>query len=114
MLTQRLERVSADHVDAFLHPQFDPKEKAAARKRGELLATGLNVSPGAASGVLAFDALIPLAGFWHGSAATRFVSGLAFGIVASQLVTRGLEEFAQEFSWRRLAPRSAQLKGDVV
>ncbi|HQY46847.1 MAG TPA: pyruvate, phosphate dikinase [Usitatibacteraceae bacterium] len=49
-------RVSPDHVDAFLHPQFDPKEKAAAKKRGDLLATGLNVSPGAASGALAFDA----------------------------------------------------------
>ncbi|MCL4687220.1 MAG: pyruvate, phosphate dikinase, partial [Burkholderiales bacterium] len=49
-------RVSPDHVDAFLHPQFDPKEKSAAKKRGDLLATGLNVSPGAASGALAFDA----------------------------------------------------------
>jgi pyruvate,orthophosphate dikinase len=49
-------RVSPDHVDAFLHPQFDPKEKAAAKKRGDLLASGLNVSPGAASGVLVFDA----------------------------------------------------------
>ena len=49
-------RVSPDHVDAFLHPQFDPREKAAAKKRGDLLATGLNVSPGAASGALAFDA----------------------------------------------------------
>ncbi len=49
-------RVSPDHVDTFLHPQFDPKEKTAAKKRGDLLATGLNVSPGAASGVLAFDA----------------------------------------------------------
>ncbi len=49
-------RVSPDHVDAFLHPQFDPREKAAAKKRGDLLASGLNVSPGAASGLLAFDA----------------------------------------------------------
>ena len=43
-------------MDAFLHPQFDAREKAAAKKRGDLLATGLNVSPGAASGILAFDA----------------------------------------------------------
>jgi pyruvate,orthophosphate dikinase len=49
-------RVSPDHVDAFLHPQFEARDKAAAKKRGDLLATGLNVSPGAASGVLAFDA----------------------------------------------------------
>ncbi len=53
---EAVERVSPDHVDAFLHPQFDPADKAAAKKRGDLLATGLNVSPGAASGVLAFDA----------------------------------------------------------
>ena len=53
---EAVERVSPDHVDAFLHPQFDAKEKAAAKKRGDLLATGLNVSPGAASGILAFDA----------------------------------------------------------
>ncbi len=53
---EAVERVSRDHVDAFLHPQFDAREKAAAKKRGDLLATGLNVSPGAASGVLAFDA----------------------------------------------------------
>ncbi|MBL0140998.1 MAG: pyruvate, phosphate dikinase [Betaproteobacteria bacterium] len=53
---EAVERVSPDHVDAFLHPQFDPREKAAAKKRGDLLATGLNVSPGAASGILAFDA----------------------------------------------------------
>jgi pyruvate,orthophosphate dikinase len=49
-------RVTPDHVDAFLHPQFDPKDKAASKKRGDFLATGLNVSPGAASGALAFDA----------------------------------------------------------
>ena len=53
---EAVERVSPDHVDAFLHPQFDAKDKAAAKKRGDLLATGLNVSPGAASGILAFDA----------------------------------------------------------
>ncbi|MFO1206029.1 MAG: pyruvate, phosphate dikinase [Burkholderiales bacterium] len=49
-------RVSPDHVDYFLHPQFDAAEKAAAKERGDKIATGLNVSPGAASGVLAFDA----------------------------------------------------------
>ncbi|MCS7003667.1 MAG: pyruvate, phosphate dikinase, partial [Dehalococcoidia bacterium] len=49
-------RVSPEHIDFFLHPQFDAQEKKAARERGDLLAVGLNVSPGAASGVLAFDA----------------------------------------------------------
>lgn len=63
MATERLitkaeavQRVSPAHVDYFLHPQFDPKEKKAAAARGDLLAKGLNVSPGAACGRLAFDA----------------------------------------------------------
>jgi len=53
---EAVQRVTPDHVDYFLHPQFDAAEKAAANARGEKIATGLNVSPGAASGILAFDA----------------------------------------------------------
>ncbi|PTL79888.1 pyruvate, phosphate dikinase [Vitiosangium sp. GDMCC 1.1324] len=49
-------RVKPEQLDFFLHPQFAPDDKKAARERGDLLATGLNVSPGAASGVVAFDA----------------------------------------------------------
>jgi len=49
-------RVTAEQVDFFLHPQFDHKAKHAARKAGEFLASGLNVSPGAAVGMVAFDA----------------------------------------------------------
>jgi pyruvate,orthophosphate dikinase len=49
-------RVKPEHIDWFLHPQFDPKETAAAKARGDRIASGLNVSPGAASGALAFDA----------------------------------------------------------
>jgi pyruvate, orthophosphate dikinase len=45
-------RVKPEHVDFFLHPQFDP----AAMAGGKLLARGLNVSPGAAVGQVAFDA----------------------------------------------------------
>ena len=48
-------RVKPEHVDFFLHPQFDPEGKIAAIERGDRIATGLNVSPGAASGALAFD-----------------------------------------------------------
>jgi pyruvate,orthophosphate dikinase len=54
--SEALLRVTPEHVDSFLHPQFDPKDKKAAVARGDRLASGLNVSPGAASGVLAFDA----------------------------------------------------------
>ena len=49
-------RVEPDQVDFFLHPQFEPKAKQAAKDKGLLLAKGLNVSPGAAVGIVAFDA----------------------------------------------------------
>ena len=45
-------RVKPDQVDFFLHPQFRPESRKGAVK----LANGLNVSPGAAVGVAAFDA----------------------------------------------------------
>jgi pyruvate, orthophosphate dikinase len=49
-------RVTPEHVDFFLHPQFDPESARAARDERRHLASGLNVSPGAAVGQLAFDA----------------------------------------------------------
>ncbi len=45
-------RVTPDQIDFFLHPQFSVES----RKAGDLLAKGLNVSPGAAVGIIAFDA----------------------------------------------------------
>lgn len=51
-----VKRVTPDQIDFFLHPQFNPKAKAEAKEAGRLLATGLNVSPGAAVGVAALDA----------------------------------------------------------
>ena len=45
-------RVTPEQVDFFLHPQFDTE----AKKSGTMLATGLNVSPGAAVGMVALDA----------------------------------------------------------
>jgi pyruvate, orthophosphate dikinase len=58
MITKReaVLRVSPDHVDYFLHPQFTPAARKQATAKGALLATGLNVSPGAAVGQIAFDA----------------------------------------------------------
>jgi pyruvate,orthophosphate dikinase len=53
---EAVQRVKPEHVDYFLHPQFDPAERQAAKARGDAIASGLNVSPGAASGILAFDA----------------------------------------------------------
>ena len=53
---QALLRIRPDQVDYFLHPQFDAEGRAAASRDGKLLATGLNVSPGAAVGQAVFDA----------------------------------------------------------
>jgi pyruvate,orthophosphate dikinase len=53
---EALMRVTPGQIDFFLHPQFDPQAKSKARDAGILLAKGLNVSPGAAVGMVAFDA----------------------------------------------------------
>ncbi len=53
---EAVKRVSPDQVDFFLHPQFDAKAKKAAAEAGRKIAEGLNVSPGAAVGQIAFDA----------------------------------------------------------
>ncbi len=49
-------RVKPEHVDFFLHPQFSIESVDSAEEMGQLLATGLNVSPGAAVGIVAMDA----------------------------------------------------------
>ena len=53
---EALTRVTPAQVDFFLHPQFKSDSKKAAAADGAMLATGLNVSPGAAVGIVAFDA----------------------------------------------------------
>jgi pyruvate,orthophosphate dikinase len=45
-------RVKPEQIDFYLHPQFDAK----ARKEAQKIASGLNVSPGAAVGQIAFTA----------------------------------------------------------
>jgi pyruvate,orthophosphate dikinase len=54
--TEAVQRITPDQVDFFLHPQFDPKAKKEAIAKGKRIATGLNVSPGAAVGQIALDA----------------------------------------------------------
>jgi pyruvate,orthophosphate dikinase len=49
-------RVTPAQIDFFLHPQFDVKAVKKAKTTGDMLAVGLNVSPGAAYGVIALDA----------------------------------------------------------
>lgn len=53
---EAITRVKPEQIDFFLHPSFSVEAKKAALDEGRLLATGLNVSPGAAVGVIAFDA----------------------------------------------------------
>ena len=49
---EAIRRVKPAQIDFYLHPQFDPQ----AMKSGDKIASGLNVSPGAAVGMIAFDA----------------------------------------------------------
>ncbi len=49
-------RVTPEQVEFFLHPQFNVSSRKAAIAEGRAVAKGLNVSPGAAVGVVAFDA----------------------------------------------------------
>jgi pyruvate, orthophosphate dikinase len=49
-------RISPSQVLQLLHPQFDQDEKLKAEKANRLIAKGVNASPGAAVGTVAFDA----------------------------------------------------------
>ncbi|KAB2964365.1 MAG: pyruvate, phosphate dikinase [Thermoanaerobaculia bacterium] len=53
---EALLRVTPEQVDFFLHPQFAAAAVAAAVRRGDRVASGLNVSPGAAVGEIRLDA----------------------------------------------------------
>jgi pyruvate,orthophosphate dikinase len=53
---EALRRVTPEQVDYFLHPQLEAASRREAKERGALIAAGLNVSPGAAIGRIAFDA----------------------------------------------------------
>jgi pyruvate,orthophosphate dikinase len=53
---EAVKRVKPNEVDQLLHPFFDPKAKLSAEERGDLLAEGLNASPGAGTGIAVFDA----------------------------------------------------------
>ena len=53
---EAVQRITPEQVDFFLHPQFGRSIKQRAREQKLWLASGLNVSPGAAVGMVAFDA----------------------------------------------------------
>jgi pyruvate,orthophosphate dikinase len=49
-------RIDHFQIDQLLHPRLDPEAKALAERIGTFLTKGLNASPGAAVGVVVFDA----------------------------------------------------------
>jgi pyruvate,orthophosphate dikinase len=53
---EAVRRVKPAEVDALMHPRFDSEAKSVAASEGRLLSKGVNASPGAAVGVVAFDA----------------------------------------------------------
>ncbi len=53
---QAVTRVSPEQIDFFLHPQFAKQSEDWAKSSDHFLASGLNVSPGAAVGVVVLDA----------------------------------------------------------
>jgi len=65
----------------------------------------------AASCPLAADALATAAGLWTGSSATRLLTGLLFGIIASSLLILGLDEFIRESA--APVPTKSRVKGDL-
>ncbi|QGN33935.1 pyruvate, phosphate dikinase [Microlunatus sp. Gsoil 973] len=52
---EALLRVTPAQIDFFLHPQLTPADRKRAADQGRLVARGLDVSPGAAVGIAAFD-----------------------------------------------------------
>ena len=53
---QAVLRVKPGDVDFLMHPRFDDAAKKAAKDAGKYITKGVNASPGAAVGVVAFDA----------------------------------------------------------
>ena len=53
---QAVLRVKPGDVDFLMHPRFDDSAKKAAKDEGKYVTKGVNASPGAAVGVVAFDA----------------------------------------------------------
>ena len=52
---EAVRRIEPSQIDFFMHPQLDPEARRVASDEGRRCARGLNVSPGAAVGVVAFD-----------------------------------------------------------
>ena len=64
---EAISRITGSHVDQLLHPRIDPSVLASAQK----VATGLAASPGAAVGLVVFDADTAAARGGHGGAGEK-------------------------------------------
>ncbi len=64
---EAISRITGSHVDQLLHPRIDPSVLASAHK----VATGLAASPGAAVGLVVFDADTAAARGGHGGAGEK-------------------------------------------
>ncbi len=67
----------------------------------------------AATAPLALDALLPATGIWTNTAATRFGTGLLFGVMLSTLLVAGFDEIIGRRLKFRLFQASAHVGGDV-
>jgi uncharacterized membrane protein len=62
---------------------------------------------------LLLDALLPMTGIWTGSSASRFFTGMLFGITTSAVVVPGIVEILGNLSLLRLPFRTTNAKGGV-
>jgi uncharacterized membrane protein len=61
---------------------------------------------------ITLDNIASMAGLWHNTVTSRFITGLLFGTAVSALFVRGFSEFLREAPWqRRIQP--LRLKGDL-
>ena len=51
-----VDRIKPEQIDLLLHPYFKTSEKKKAQSEGKMLAKGVNASPGAATGMIVFEA----------------------------------------------------------
>jgi pyruvate,orthophosphate dikinase len=83
-------RVTCEQVDVMMHPSFDPKAKDKAIAKGDLVATGLNASPGAATGAAVFDSKRAAARAAKGEAIVLVRPETSPDDVGGMLVSKGI------------------------
>jgi uncharacterized membrane protein len=67
----------------------------------------------AAGAPLLLDALLPLTGFWSNTAATRFLTGMLFGVMTSGLLVAAFAEIFSNLCSRQISLSPTNAKGGV-